>query len=231
MIASHRLATALDRGSLVKICGLRTPEHAAVAAESGADLLGFIFAPARRRVSVELARECIDAARGAAGDRDIVSVGVFVDAEPAEIEAIARDADLDAAQVNGSEIPSIVAELAVPVIKAFRPRNGARAVDVREEIESFRSCRRSAIGFLIDGFAEGAAGGTGARADWNLAAEVGKAVPVLLAGGLEPGNVASAILHVRPLGVDVSSGVEINGEKSAEQIKAFVQAARLAFAR
>lgn len=231
MIQSHRLSAALERGNLIKIDGLRQPEHAVAAAVGGADLIGFIFAPARRQVSTAVARDCIRAARDAAVDREVVAVGVFVDAEPATIEAIAQIADLDVAQLHGSENPAILDAVTMPVFKALRPRGGAQVSDVLAEIAGFRIHQPPAAGFLIDGFSEGAAGGTGVRADWELAASVNRVVPIFLAGGLDPDNVSLAIRSVRPLGVDVSSGVEIDGEKCPERIVAFIQAARLAFVR
>jgi phosphoribosylanthranilate isomerase len=82
---------------------------------------------------------------------------------------------------------------------------------------------------LIDGYSDGAPGGTGARADWGRAKEIGAAFPFLLAGGLDPGNVGAAIREVRPLGVDVSSGVEIDGVKAAVRINEFIRTARKAF--
>ena len=223
------LGQAFARGNLIKICGLREPEHAAAAAEFGADLLGFIFAPARRQVTVEAARRCIEAARSAAGARPIVAVGVFVDAPASEIERAAAGAGLDAVQLHGSEDPSFVEALGVPATKVLRPRGGVEAAAVIAEIDAFRSSRRPPAGFLIDGYADGASGGTGARADWDVAAEVAAARPVMLAGGLEPENVAAAIRRVRPIGVDVSSGVETDGVKDVARIDAFIRAARQAF--
>jgi phosphoribosylanthranilate isomerase len=85
------------------------------------------------------------------------------------------------------------------------------------------------LGILVDGYAEESAGGTGVRADWRLAAEIGATFPIILAGGLDPDNVGAAIRQVRPLGVDVSSGVEIDGVKDASRIEAFIRAARTAF--
>ena len=117
----------------------------------------------------------------------------------------------------------------MPAIKALRPRPGATGATVLAKIERFRSASVPPAAFLIDGFSEQGAGGTGARADWTLAAAIAGEAAVILAGGLDPENVAAAIGLVRPLGVDVSSGVEIAGVKDADRITAFVQAARAAF--
>jgi phosphoribosylanthranilate isomerase len=97
------------------------------------------------------------------------------------------------------------------------------------EIGRYRSAPLPPLGFLVDGYVAEFAGGAGVRADWRLATEIAAAIPILLAGGLEPDNVGEAIRQVRPLGVDVSSGVEIDGVKDARRIEAFIRAARTAF--
>jgi phosphoribosylanthranilate isomerase len=223
------LAAAFGRGSLIKVCGLREPEHAAAAARYGADLLGFIFAPARRQVTVETAKACVVAAREAAGARAVIAVGVFVDAQAREIERIAREADLDAAQLHGSEDATFVQDLGIPATKVLRPKPGARAAELIAELDTFRASSRPPSAFLIDAYAEGAMGGTGDRADWDLAAEISVNRPLMLAGGLDPENVSAAIRRVRPAGVDVSSGVETGGVKDVARIEAFIRAARQVF--
>lgn len=226
---SPPLAALLDRGAIVKICGLREPEHAAAAAAAGADLLGFVFAPARRRVGPVIARRCIEAARSVAGERPVFAVGVFVDAEPGEIAAVAAAAGLDLAQLHGSEPPAFAAALQLPAIKALRPPPGASADAVRRQVADFLTAAVPPAAILVDGFDPLAAGGSGASADWGLAASLGASAPVLLAGGLMPETVADAIRVARPLGVDVSSGVEVEGRKEAGRIAGFVAAAREAF--
>ena len=225
----ERLTRLFARGSVVKICGLRDPEHAAVAAAAGADLIGFIFAPARRQVTAATARSCIAAARAAAPDRNLFAVGVFVDAPASEIVRIAEEAGIDAIQLHGSEKPESLQHLPAPVLKAFRPRPGIEAAHVVAEINRYRSSSMPPVGILIDGYAEGVLGGTGAVADWGRAKEIGATFPFVLAGGLDPDNVGAAIREVRPLGVDVSSGVEIDGVKTANRIEEFIRAARKAF--
>lgn len=220
---------AIQRGNLVKICGLRQPEHAAAAAAAGADLIGFIFAPARRQVSAATARECIGAAREAARGRHIVAVGVFVDAPADEVEATVREAGLDLAQLSGLEPPALVANIGVPAVKAIHPKPGDTLHHVLDAIDRYRAAAMSPVAYLVDGFAPGAAGGTGTRADWDLAAELCQTTPTLLAGGLDPGNVVAAIERVRPLGVDVSSGVEHDGIKDPAKIEAFIREAKQAF--
>jgi len=225
----ERLSRLFARGAIVKIDGLREPEHAAAAAAAGADLIGFIFAPARRQVSAETARSCIAAARAASPGRPVLAVGVFVDAPPSEMALIARETGIDVLQLHGGEPPELLRHLPVPALKAVRPRPGTEAAHVVAEIGRYRSSPRPPLGILVDGYVAEYAGGTGVRADWRLATEISAAFPIMLAGGLNPDNVGAAIRQVRPLGVDVSSGVEIDGVKDAGRIEAFIRAARTAF--
>jgi phosphoribosylanthranilate isomerase len=225
----ERLSRLLTRGGVIKICGLREPTHAAAAAAAGADLIGFIFAPARRQVSASNARTCVVAARNAAQGRDVLTVGVFVDAKPAEVEAIADEADVDLLQLHGQESPESIALLSRPVIKALRPRSGEEVEHVVSAMVRYRTGPRPPIAYLLDGYSAAVPGGSGHRADWQLAAGVCAVDPVMLGGGLNPDNAGEAIKLVQPLGVDVSSGVETNGTKDPAKIEAFVAAARLAF--
>ena len=222
----------LTAGGVVKICGLREPEHAVAAAKAGADLLGFIFAPARRRVRPEQAGRCIEAARRAAGaGRSLLAVGVFVDASADEIAETAREAGLDLVQLHGAEPPGFAATLPVPTIKALKPRSLAPFAETTEAATAYFSMARPPVALLIDGYHPTSAGGSGARADWGLASVITPRWPMLLGGGLTPENVGEAIREVRPLGVDVSSGVERDGVKESELIVAFVDAAKAAFER
>jgi phosphoribosylanthranilate isomerase len=213
----------------VKICGLREPEHAAAAAAVGADLLGFVFAPARRRVSPDQARRCLDAARAAAGASRFLAVGVFVDAPVAEVNGVAEAAGLDLVQLHGDESPATLQGLNRPALKAVRPLLGSDPVAVSRVLDDFGGGPTAPLAFLLDGHSPTAAGGAGVRADWRLARRLVRRHPVLLAGGLDPENVGAAIAAVRPLGVDVSSGVETAGVKDVARIVAFVAAARLGF--
>jgi phosphoribosylanthranilate isomerase len=176
-----------------------------------------------------MARSCIEAARDRADGHRFYAVGVFVDASPDEIERTVREAGLDAVQLSGSEPPALLREIMAPAIKSLRPGPNAGARDVLSEIASYDNSEKIPIGYQIDGFVEGLAGGTGHRADWNLAAMVNRDRPIILAGGLDPSNVTAAIQTVRPGGVDVSSGVEVDGKKDTGLIGSFIRAARLAF--
>ena len=213
----------------VKICGLREQEHARAAVVAGADLLGFVFAPARRRVTPEAARLAIEAARRASRGRTVLAVGVFVDASAAEMNDVAEAAGLDLLQLHGVEPAAMLGELTRPVLKALRPSPGTTADAVMELIEGYRAVPNAPVAFLVDGLSPAAAGGEGVRTDWALAAELARRVPLMLAGGLDPGNVGEAIGSVRPRGVDVSSGVETGGVKDEGKIRAFLEAATGAF--
>ena len=104
----EQLSRLFARGRVVKIDGLREPEHAAAAAAAGADLIGFIFAPARRQVTAAVARSCIAAARAEVPGRTVLAVGVFVDASPSEMARIVQEAGIDALQLHGAEPPEFL---------------------------------------------------------------------------------------------------------------------------
>ena len=222
--------TFLPGSGVVKVCGLREPVHAAAAAAAGADLLGFIFAPARRQVTPDIARACGEAAREEAGDRRVLTVGVFVDASAEEMNAAAEVAGLDLLQLHGQEAPEVLELLARPVVKAVRPPSGTRSEEVRALAQRYRAGSVPVVAFLLDGYDPTAAGGEGISADWRLAGALAADLPLFLAGGLTPDNVTDAIAAVGPLAVDVSSGVETEGVKDVAKIAAFVRAAKRAFA-
>jgi len=225
------VADRLRSGGIVKICGLRRLDDAVIAATVGADLIGFIFAPARRQVTAQVAREAVAAAREAVAGVGPLAVGVFVDATTDEMNRIADAADLDLLQLHGHELPVSLAGLERPVMKAFRPRNDVSAPQLEREIGVYSAVSTPPAVYLIDGFSERAAGGEGIRADWPLAARMSPLFPVMLAGGLDAANVDAAIEAVGPLGVDVSSGVERDGEKDPALIETFVRTATSAFLR
>jgi phosphoribosylanthranilate isomerase len=203
---------------IVKICGLRRVEHALAAVEAGADLLGFIFAPSRRQVQPDEVAEIARAVRAAA-DRRVGLVGVFVNETPEHMSAIADTCDLDAIQLNGDEERPILDRLpGRMVIKAIR-------LDDTPQERGWLSATAPGLHLLVDAHVPGSYGGAGVVADWERAALLSRQRPIILAGGLTPDNLAVAIDHVRPWGVDVSSGVETGGVKDSAKIRAFVAAA------
>jgi phosphoribosylanthranilate isomerase len=209
----------------IKICGLKEEKHALAAAEAGADLIGLIFAPSPRRVSLEQAQKISQAVKESGLPTEVV--GVFVNSHPATVNLIADSCYLDRVQLSGDEPWEYCAEITRPVIRALRVKRGQSAAEVGEylaEGEEALSGRKHV--FLLDSDYRGKYGGTGKMLDWNLAKGVAEEYPVLLAGGLTPENVAQAIYKVAPWGVDVSSGVEVGGTKHISRIRSFIQAVR-----
>jgi phosphoribosylanthranilate isomerase len=206
----------------VKICGVTRPEDAALAARLGADAIGLNFWPrSRRHVDAASAREIVRALPPL-----VLAVGVFVDQPLEDVRAIAREVGLGAVQLHGAEGRRDCDALApLPVLKAFRCGAGDDLAGP-PFVDHLAAYEGAVAGVLLDAAASGY-GGTGARCDWALAAEVARRVPVLLAGGLDPENVADAIRAVRPWAVDVASGVErAPGVKDPEKLAAFIRRAK-----
>ena len=208
-------------GVRAKICGLRDLAAARVAVEAGADALGFIRAPARRQIAPEEINTILSELRRS-HDHLPTAIAVFVDATPEDITADVETSGIDMVQLAGDEGSEIIDRLPVPVSKALRFESGTSIDEASREVERWLDRPIPARWVLVEGFLPGSHGGTGTLADWTLAAALAKAYPIWLAGGLNPANVARAIGEVRPVGVDVSSGVERNGVKNADLIRAFV---------
>lgn len=202
----------------IKICGLTRAEDARLAWEAGADYLGVVlYAGSPRGVTadaVQAIREALPA-----GAR---VVGVFVNESPAAVGRVAAACRLAAVQIHGDELPGGFEACGVPVWRAVRAAGGVWTPE---------PARWPAARYVADAAAPGLYGGSGQRTDWPAAAGLARRVPVMLAGGLTPGNVADAVRAVRPLGVDVSSGVErAPGIKDPEAVVRFIRAARAAAA-
>ncbi len=216
----------------VKICGLTRFEDAAVAVEAGADLLGFIFyEKSPRYLEAEQARAIIaELHRLYPVDPEkprYRTVGVFVNRPAAYIAAIMALTGLDWAQLSGDEPVAVLEQLKRRAYKAIRPL----AYKDADAEASFYATLSPRFGprLLIDAYRPGEYGGTGHRADWDIARELARLRSILLAGGLTPDNVAEAVRTVNPWGVDVSSGVEkAPGIKDHDAIRAFVHNAKTA---
>jgi phosphoribosylanthranilate isomerase len=207
--------------TLVKICGLRTIEHALAAADAGADMLGLVFAESRRQVSPRQAALIAEAVRATSHAGHVSLVGLFVNEAPERMLEIARLCGLHMIQLSGDEASEVAGQLpGSAVLKAIR-LNGAPS-----EAGWLHANHAPNVRVLVDAHVPGSYGGAGVLADWSRAAELARRRSLILAGGLTSANVDAAIRQVRPWGVDVSSGVETNGVKDVAKIKAFVAATR-----
>ena len=199
----------------VKICGITRLEDLHLACHAGADALGFVFyEPSPRNVTVATAAALVRAL-----PPFVQSVGLFVNADPAMIEAVLKSVPLDLLQFHGDETPAQCARYARPYIKAVRVKADTDLLKCAADFEAAR-------GLLLDAFVPGVPGGTGERFDWSLI-PAGLPKPVVLSGGLDPDNVAAAVKTVRPWAVDVSSGVEATkGIKDALKVARFISNAK-----
>ncbi len=196
----------------VKICGITRIEDALAAARAGADAIGLVFyPPSPRYVSVQRAREICHAL-----PPFVSAVGLFVDAERAQITAVLDQVPLSGLQFHGDENAEACQGFGRPYLKAIAMRPG---VDARAQLANYPD----AAGFLFDAWQPATRGGGGLGFDWSLLPTACGA-PLILAGGLSIDNVQAAVEQVRPYAVDVSSGVEAaKGIKSAEKIQAFMR--------
>lgn len=214
----------------VKIDGVRRVEDALTAAEAGADYVGLVFVPnRRRRISVEQARRIVEAVK-VSGDSPPKMVGLFADQPMEELKTAVRDSGVDMVQLSGAESLEFCSESPVPLFKAIHVPGGHVS---SEEVEEFgrRMTELQNQGHLttLDRAVPGLQGGTGQSFDWMVATQLSEAgFEFLLAGGLTPENVGRAVKEVQPWGVDVSSGVETEGTKDPEKIRRFVAEARRA---
>ncbi len=199
----------------VKVCGITRVEDGLAAARVGVDAVGFVFYPGSPRyVASERARDI-----AAMLPPFVSTVGLFVDADAATVAATLRAIRLDYLQFHGAESPEFCAQFDVPFLKAVRVKPG---VDLLQYAITFSAAKA----LLLDAFVAGMHGGTGQRFDWQLI-PLNMPIPVILSGGLAPGNVAAAVRTVRPWAVDVSSGVEAEkGIKDADKIEQFMRGVR-----
>ncbi len=220
----------------IKICGITNLDDAHVALDAGADLLGFNFyKPSPRYVAPDSAAAIIATLRAEFAAFKVV--GVFVNESLERVQAIQQQCALDLVQLHGDEWAEYVRALGVRAYKALRPQTASEARELIERYsptvrEGRPSPARRGVGgevelpsFLLDTSHSQLYGGTGATGDWALARDIAAQHPILLAGGLNPANVADAIAQVRPWGVDVASGVErAPGLKDGGKVRAFIEA-------
>jgi len=212
----------------IKICGLRNTGHALVAADAGADFLGFVFVEGvRRQLSVDEAAAVIRAYRRRHGPGGPKLVGLFADQPVEFINTVVRECGLDIVQLCGDEPPELWGTIDAGVIRQVKVRDDVpRKVAVDEARRKVSEAVSAGHRAVLDTYHSGSPGGTGLSFDWAIAEQVAREFDVLLAGGLTPENVAAAIEVARPWGVDVSSGVETDGLKDPSKIEAFADAVR-----
>jgi phosphoribosylanthranilate isomerase len=215
----------------VKICGISESIHAQAAVEAGADLIGLVFAPSKRLVDVEQAKEIVTSIKGQKElnkriEQEIITVGVFVNTPTAEVNRVADYCSLDRVQLSGDEPWDYVRAIERPIIKAVRVRRHQSSEDVLAELAPGEQLQGSDIIYLLDCHIAGSYGGSGQAFDWKVAQDASERFPVIIAGGLCAENVDKAIRIAGPWGVDVSSGIESDGTKDISKIKAFIAAVR-----
>lgn len=195
--------------TFVKICGLSTPEHVEAAVQSGAAMIGFVFANSKRRVSVELAQQL-----AALIPSDVKKVGVFVNSDADTIQHIYNSVPLDYVQYHGDETNEFIQSVGLPAIKAF---------SIHSEQDAQQTASYDVDYYLCDTPGTDFRGGSGHTFDWSLLQGSGiDSSKLIVAGGLHAGNVIQAITTTHAVGVDVSSGVERDGVKDSTLITQFI---------
>ena len=205
----------------VKICGLRTQEHLNAAIDAGADMLGFVFYEPSHRYLEPQGVQALWASpinRGPTEQRLPDLVGVFVNKDAGFINDVAEQVGLHFVQLHGHESPDFCQQIKRPVLKALHLHTHA-------DKGMIKAYQETTWRILLD-TPTPAWGGTGVTHDWSLAHSVATEIPIMLAGGLTPENVAEAISQVHPWGIDVSSGVETNKHKDVTKIRTFIENVR-----
>ena len=217
----------------VKICGMTNLEDALTAVDAGADAVGFVFyEKSPRNISVETAGEIVEKLPGS-----VEKVGVFVDLESERIREIVLKTGMTAVQLHGKpSLESVLFNDARPAVESVGVAKliamiPDQALHQGSGVGISRRIRERTFAVLIDAQVSGKAGGTGTRFDWEANREMvrllGLLIPVIVAGGLTPSDVAEAMSIFHPFGVDVASGVEARpGKKDSEKVRAFVRAVR-----
>lgn len=214
----------------VKICGITCLEDALIAIDAGADLIGLNFyPPSPRSIDTASAVQLCDSLREKLGNKCPTLVGVFVNMAMGDISIITEKVGLDFAQLSGDETDTMLQELRGIGFKCIRPMNMDMALDDVNYFSETMPKSDNAPSILLDAYHPNLYGGTGEEASQEVALAVKDLVPrMMLAGGLNPENVADRVQAIRPWGVDVASGVEDGaaGIKSAEKMRAFIKMAK-----
>ncbi len=201
----------------VKICGITNLDDAMAAVDFGADALGFVFFQGSPRfIPYKEAAAIIKKLPSF-----ITTIGVFVDERPEQIEKIIALASIDVVQLHGNEPPAIC-NFSRRIIKAIRVKS-------LESLDPLINYKDMVSAFLLDTFTPDIFGGTGQIFNWDVATYAKQFGRIILAGGLNPDNIAEAIKRVNPYGVDVSSGIESKkGKKDYKKMKLFIEKAKAA---
>jgi phosphoribosylanthranilate isomerase len=201
----------------VKICGITNIDDALAAVDFGADALGFVFVKGSpRHISQNEASKIIIRLPSF-----VTTIGVFFNEKPRQVERALALTGIDVVQFHGDEPPEMC-NIPRRIIKAIRVKN-------LESLDPLIHYREKVSAFLLDTFTPDICGGTGQIFNWDIAVYAKQFGRIILAGGLTPANIAAAIAHVRPYGVDVSSGVESEkGKKDYKKMKAFIEKAKRA---
>ena len=205
----------------IKICGMTRVEDALCAAHAGADAIGLIFYDASpRAVTIEQAMSISKVL-----PPFVSTIALFVNALPNEVDKVISRLRPSLLQFHGDEDANYCGQFGIPFLKAVRVGVGMTTGDLLEYADQFHAARA----LLLDTFSNTVYGGSGESFDWNVIPDVMRG-HVVLSGGLRPTNVADSIRAIRPWGVDVSSGVEVNegakGVKDHARIKKFIEEVR-----
>ncbi|EAA0092911.1 phosphoribosylanthranilate isomerase [Listeria innocua] len=198
---------------IVKICGLKKSVDVKAAVENGADMIGFVFAKSKRQVTIEQAHQLAKNIPS-----NIKKVGVFVNPTEDELTAAIKGVPLDIVQLHGQEPTEQADRTDAEVIKAFPVKEGKLPNNINDYSNAY---------ILLDAPAEEYEGGSGKTFDWDkVNSDLLIKNKLIIAGGLNVENVKEAINRFEPYAVDISSGVETNGEKDPEKIKIFIKTAK-----
>ncbi len=221
-----------DSATKIKICGMGSAEAAWVAASAGADYMGFVFVEGvRRQLSATKGQQIIRSYRTRGDRRDRRRgkgpklVGLFRNQDVDWVNRISRQMDLDAVQLNGEEDEIYMRRVHKPIVRQVKIKPETTQPELADTVESHLEADRIV---LLDRYDAKVPGGGGVKFDWSVAEGIANREGVLLAGGLTPENVGDAMRQLSPWGVDISSGVETDGVKDHDKIRAFVEAVRLA---
>lgn len=217
-----------NTASQVKICGLQHLDLLKEVCKLPVDFIGFMLAESRRRVELDSLKAMISYIRSI-GPSAPLATGVFVNPDAEELEQILSEAPLDVIQLHGQESPEfcrfIKKKFNLPIIKVFSIKQMEDKESLLDAVMSYRECMDI---LLLDTHDPVYGGGSGRTFNWGIIPEVkrwaqNEQIPLMIAGGLHPGNVEQLIKRYGPDGVDVSSGVETDGQKDLDKIITFVE--------